>query len=234
VGARHDQSAAKRLPGQGGADGQANRLVRHSHIPAQRRKTAEAFADLYRRRRKIGNEGNQTQKKEYGLEHGFGAKGFAWKNCPLLIQVAQLFNSLARLGDLGERGRRRLPDAAAEAPRKKLWPTLRDFAARLRIAIRGHDPCKMQEAHARLPGTCLRLHLLEAAAEASFRPRPQPHGSQPPTAKTLPPQPGLPPSPMAAPARIPPTPAEKNGQPRPKRGDSSALRRARVHDISIG
>lgn len=123
----------------------------------------ETLVELYRRRWKIENEANQTQKREYGLEHGFGTMGNAWKNYPLLIQIAQLFNSLALLSDLGERERRLLPNAAADPPREKIWQTLRDFADGLRIGIREHDPNRMAEAHARLTGTRLHLNLKAAA-----------------------------------------------------------------------
>jgi hypothetical protein len=127
-------------------------------------KNVAELVDLYRRRWKIENEGNQTQKKEYGLEHGFGTMRHAWKNYPLLIQIAQLFNSLARLSDLGERERRQLPNAPAVPPRKKIWQTLCDFAYGLWIGIREHDPYRMAEAHARFTGMRLHLNLLEPAA----------------------------------------------------------------------
>ena len=33
------------------------------------------------------------------MEHGFGLKGYAWKNYYLTLQVSQLLNDLVRFGD---------------------------------------------------------------------------------------------------------------------------------------
>lgn len=88
-----------------------------------------------RLRWKIENEGTNTQKNGgYGMEHGYGLGGSAWKNYYLAMQFGQMFNDLVRLGDLLQK--------LAGDPRAtfaKLYGSVTNFARRLIESLR-HIP----------------------------------------------------------------------------------------------
>lgn len=95
-------------------------------------KNALGLAQAGRLRWKIENEGTNTQKNGgYGVEHGYGLGGNAWKNYYLLIQMAQMFNDLVRFGDL-------LPKLAGDgkASFAMLYGSMKNFARRLLEALR--------------------------------------------------------------------------------------------------
>lgn len=65
------------------------------------RDNAMELAQTGRLRWKIENEGFNTLKNGgYEMGHIYGARGNAWKNYFLLMQISQLLNDLYRLGDL--------------------------------------------------------------------------------------------------------------------------------------
>lgn len=65
------------------------------------RDNAMELAQTGRLRWKIENEGFNTLKNGgYEMGHVYGARGNAWKNYFLLLQISQLLNNLYRLGDL--------------------------------------------------------------------------------------------------------------------------------------
>jgi hypothetical protein len=84
-----------------------------------------------RLRWKIENEGFNVQKNgESGLKHDYGSRGHAWYNYYLLAQTAELLRQLAWRSDLV----RRLT-AGARRSARKLFRTVRNFAARIRAAL---------------------------------------------------------------------------------------------------
>jgi hypothetical protein len=88
---------------------------------------AMALAKAGRMRWKIENEGINTQKNGgYGMKHGYGVRGNAWKNYYLLMQIAQLVNDLFRLGDLPQKLTGDLRSTFAE-----LYGSVRNFAEML-------------------------------------------------------------------------------------------------------
>jgi hypothetical protein len=98
------------------------------------------LAQAGRLRWKIENEGTNTQKNGgYGMEHGYGLGGNAYKNYYLILQVGQLFNDLVRLGDLLQKLAQDKRSTFA-----KLYGSVTNFARRLieslRNAIIGAEP----------------------------------------------------------------------------------------------
>jgi len=90
------------------------------------------LAQTGRLRWKIENEGTNTQKNGgYGMEHGYGLGGNAWKNYYLILQVGQLFNDLVRFGDLLQK---LAQDKRATFAR--LYGTIRQFARCLIESLR--------------------------------------------------------------------------------------------------
>jgi hypothetical protein len=90
------------------------------------------LAQSGRLRWKIENEGTNTQKNGgYGMEHGYGLGGNAWKNYYLVMQLGQLFNDLVRLGDLLQKlaGDKRANFA-------RLYGSMANFARRLMESLR--------------------------------------------------------------------------------------------------
>lgn len=91
-----------------------------------------------RARWKIENEGFNTQKNGgYGLEHNYGAKGFAWKNYYFLIQIAHLIMQLTEKSDIYSKFNRILnPDkSTCNQPAPTIcsaYGSLKSFVMRLR------------------------------------------------------------------------------------------------------
>ncbi|OPZ23997.1 MAG: hypothetical protein BWZ02_03005 [Lentisphaerae bacterium ADurb.BinA184] len=84
-----------------------------------------------RLRWKIENEGFNVQKNgESGLKHDYGSCGHVWYNYYLMAQAAELLRQLVWRSDLI----RRLTGGARRSARR-LFRTLRNFAARLRAAL---------------------------------------------------------------------------------------------------
>jgi hypothetical protein len=95
------------------------------------KRNAMALAKAGRMRWKIENEGINTQKNGgYEMEHGYGVKGNAWKNYYLLMQIAQLFNDLCRLGDLTQKLTQDLRSTFAE-----VYGSFRNFVEKLRQSL---------------------------------------------------------------------------------------------------
>jgi hypothetical protein len=109
---------------------------------------AMELAQTGRLRWKIENEGTNTLKNGgYGMGHVYGARGNAWKNYFLLLQIAQLLNDLYRLGDLPAKLTGSLRSTFAV-----LYGSTQNFAESLMEALRtsrlrpdsGPDPASIQ------------------------------------------------------------------------------------------
>ena len=100
------------------------------------RNNAFDLAQTGRLRWKIENEGISTQKNGgYEMEHGFGLKGYAWKNYYLTLQVSQLLNDLVRFGDFLQK----IMDNQ-KATFHAVFGTMRNFARRLLECLRNGLP----------------------------------------------------------------------------------------------
>jgi hypothetical protein len=115
-------------------DGDGHRLYHNLWITNVKPNPDNALdlARTGRLRWKIENEGTNTQKNGgYGMEHGYGLGGNAWKNYYLILQIGQLFNDLVRFGDLLQK---LAQDKRATFAR--LYGTIRHFAHSLMESLR--------------------------------------------------------------------------------------------------
>ena len=134
----------------GGEDGQSTRFV----YLTDTRPCHESIVELNnyggRQRSKIEEAFNVQKNNGYNLEHNYGAQGFAYKNCYIIMQMAHLLHQLMYNSDLsGKLVSIKLRETMSTAGKaiiaslvesvrqtRKLFPSLKDFARKFGESMR--------------------------------------------------------------------------------------------------